>query len=338
VFLLSKTAIPLPENRVVQQALHKENCMSRKISMLAPEWWDYTTLEDDILNAAAKLTPDDMQKLSRKGFKVVFYDTLEDFYLAEALEYITAWQRSTPDNPVGICGPIGPTEQLPLVARLVNDLGIDLKKNDAHFWGMDEWYINGKEAGPSHPLSFRKADMELCFNRIDKKRCMPAANLHFPAADTSKYIKSWNGGVTCAVMQGGQGETKHWAFNDPVRREGKYKDNPPTPKEFRQLTTRVVELHPITLMQNARTSGGGVVTGVPTKALTVGPVETWKAEKVSIWQAGCHDSAFGMRLTTLMIGKKIADSSVPMSLLAEHPNVQFNFYRGGIGSCAVEMH
>jgi glucosamine-6-phosphate deaminase len=311
--------------------------MARKLSMLAPEWWDYTTLEDGILNDAAKLTPEDMQQMSRKGFKVVFYDTLEDFYLAEALEYTAAWMQSTPDNPVGICGPIGPTEQLPLVARLVNELGIDLKNKDAHFWGMDEWYIDGREAPPSHPLSFRKADMELCFGRINKKLCMPEKNLHFPAADTSKYIKSWDG-VRCAVIQGGQGETKHWAFNDPVRREGKYKDNPPTPKEFRQLTTRVVDLHPITLMQNARTSGGGVVTGVPTKALTVGPVETWKAEKVSIWQAGMHDNAFGMRLTTLMIGKKIADSSVPMSLLADHPNVQFNFYRGGLGTCAVEMH
>ena len=45
-----------------------------------------------------------------------------------------------------------------------------------------------------------------------------------------------------------------------------------------------------------------------------------------------------MRLTTLMIGKKIPDSAVPMSLLANHPNVQFNFYRGGIGSCEIEMH
>jgi len=27
-----------------------------------------------------------------------------------------------------------------------------------------------------------------------------------------------------------------------------------------------------------------------------------------------------------------------MSLLADHPNVQFNYYRKGIGSCAVEMH
>ncbi|MHC4541821.1 MAG: hypothetical protein ACYS74_18900, partial [Planctomycetota bacterium] len=54
-------------------------------------------------------------------------------------------------------------------------------------------------------------------------------------------------------------------------------------------------------------------------AITVGPVETWKAEKVSIWQAGTHDNPFGMRLTTLMIGTKIADSAVPMSLLAGHP-------------------
>jgi len=39
-----------------------------------------------------------------------------------------------------------------------------------------------------------------------------------------------------------------------------------------------------------------------------------------------------------MISKRIADSAVPMSLLALHPNVQFNFYRGGIGVCEVEMH
>jgi glucosamine-6-phosphate deaminase len=166
---------------------------------------------------------------------------------------------------------------------------------------------------------------------------MPAANLHFPKADTRAYRKSWEG-VRCAVMQGGQGDIKHWAFNDPPKREGKYKHAPPSPAEYRKLTTRVVDLHPITIAQNARTSGGGNVTLVPTKAISVGPVETWRAEKVSIWQAGMHDNPFGQRLTTFMISQKIPDSSVPMSLLADHPNVQFNFYRKGIGSCEVEMH
>ncbi len=77
---------------------------------------------------------------------------------------------------------------------------------------------------------------------------------------------------------------------------------------------------------------------VPARAATVGPVETWKAEKVSIWHAGNHDNPFGMRLTTLMIAKKIPDAAVPMSLLADHPNVQFNFYRRAIGVVATEMH
>jgi len=309
--------------------------MARKISMLAPDWWDYTTLDDEILNDAAKLTAEDMAGLSREGFNVVFYDTLEDFYLAEALEYISAWKQATADNPAGICGPIGPTEQLPLVARLVNELELDLK--NAHFWGMDEWYIDGKEVPVSHPLSFARADMELCFNHIEDKLRMPESNIHFPKADASEYIKSW-GEARCVVMQGGQGDIKHWAFNDPIKRQGNYKDKPPTPEEYGRLTTRVVDLHPVTVMQNARTSGGGVVTGVPTRAITVGPVQTWQAEKVSIWQAGTHDNPFGMRLTTLMIGRKIADSSVPMSLLAGHPNVQFNFYKPAIGKCEAEMH
>lgn len=310
--------------------------MARKLSMLAPDWWDFTTLDDELLKDAALLTPRDILALSRPGFKVAFYDTLEDFYLAEALEYITAWKQATPSSPTGICGPIGPTEQLPLVARLVNELQLDL--TNAHFWGMDEWFVNGKEISPENPISFEKADRELCFNRIDKKFSMPEPNLHFPKADISKFVSSWDSGIRCVVMQGGQGDVKHWAFNDPVKREGQYKDAPPTPEEFRKLSTRVVDLHPVTCMQNARTSAGGIVTGIPVKAITVGPAETWKAEKVSIWQAGVHDNPFGQRLTALMIGKKIMDSAVPMSLLADHPNVQFNYYRRGLGNCGTEMH
>ncbi len=308
----------------------------RKLSSIAPDWWDYTTLDAEIIRDAATLTPQAMLRLSRPGFRVVFYDTLEDFYLAEALEYVSAWRESTADNPVGICGPIGPTEQLPLVARIVNALGVQL--HSAHFWGMDEWVMNGREVPVTHPLSFEKADRELCLSRIDRKLVMPDTNLHFPKADTRVYCASWHAGVRCAVMQGGQGDVKHWAFNDPPRRRGKFRDEPPSPAVFRQLATRVVDLHPLTIAQNARTSGGGNISLVPTQAISVGPVETWQAEKVSIWHAGNHDNPFGQRLTTLMIAKHIADPAVPMSLLADHPNVQFNFYRGGLGTCAVEMH
>ncbi len=66
--------------------------MARAISKVAPSWWDYTTLNPELLADAAKLDAKDLLQLSRPGFKVSFYDTLEDFYLAEALEYIDAWQ------------------------------------------------------------------------------------------------------------------------------------------------------------------------------------------------------------------------------------------------------
>jgi glucosamine-6-phosphate deaminase len=307
----------------------------RPTSKVAPGWWDYTTLDRALLDDAARLTADDLLGLSRRGFAVCFYDTLEEFYLAEALEYVTAWQQTTAGEPVGICGPIGPTEQLPLVARLVNELEISLRH--AHFWAMDEWVIDGQSVPVTHPLSFERADRELCFDRIRRELRMPEENLHFPHTDLCEYRASWDQ-ARCLVMQGGQGEVKHWAFNDPLPRTGKYVDAPPSPEEYRQLPARLVDLHPITLIQNARTSGGGVVQNVPSQALTVGPVETWRSDKVSIWQAGTHDNPFGMRLTTLMISKGLADSAVPMSLLADHPNVQFNFYRPGIGVCEAEMH
>lgn len=307
----------------------------RPLSKIAPEWWDYTTLDRALLDAAAQLSAEELLGLSRPGFTVKVYETIEDFYLAEALEYIDAWRQATPDRPAGICGPIGPTEQLPLVARLVNELEIDL--THCHFWGMDEWVVDGKEVEYDFPLSFARADMELCFNRIRPDLRMPPENIHFPQADPDEYIASWDR-ARCVTMQGGQGEVKHWAFNDPPQRLGPWVDEPPPPEEYRKLGTRVVDLHPITLMQNARTSGGGVVQNVPSQAVTVGPVETWRAEKVSIWHAGTHDNAFGLRLTTYMIANRIADTSVPMSLLADHPNVQFNFLRSGIGVTAVEMH
>jgi len=309
--------------------------MTRNLSYVAHDWWDYTTLDREILDDAARLTIDDLRQLRRPGFTVNFYDTIEEFYLAEALEYIDAWRKATPDNPCGLCGPIGPTEQLPLVARLVNALDLDLRH--AHFWGMDEWIVGDKAVGPDFPLGFAKADRELCFNRIRPELRPPDENLHFPTENVAEFIRTWDA-ARCVVMQGGQGETKHWAFNDPPQRKGEYIDAPPPPEVYRKLGTRIVDLHPMTLMQNARTSGGGVVQNVPHRAVTVGPVETWKAETVSIWHTGHHDTPFGIRLSSLMVSKKIVDTSVPMSLLADHPDVRFNYLLPCMGTCTVEMH
>ena len=111
---------------------------------------------------------------------------------------------------------------------------LDLGKLDTHFWGMDEWVLDGQAVGRDHPLSFAKADMELCFDRIATPWKIPESNLHFPVDDLSSYSALYDS-VRCVVMQGGQGEVKHWAFNDPPKREAPYDKEPPSPAEYRQL-------------------------------------------------------------------------------------------------------
>jgi glucosamine-6-phosphate deaminase len=149
----------------------------------------------------------------------------------------------------------------------------DMKLHDAHFRGMDEWVgTDGKPVPMNFPLSFAKTDMDFCFNQIRPELQMPASNLHFPLNDLLAYSDSYDS-IRCILMQGGQGDTKHWAVNDPVRREGQWADAPPTPEEYRQLKTRHVELHPMTIMQNTRTSGCERIDMIPAHVHTVGPYD-----------------------------------------------------------------
>ncbi len=110
--------------------------MARPLSKIAPDWWDYPTLDPQILADAASLKAETLFNLSRPGFQIQihYYETLEEFCLAETLEYAEAWKQSTPDNPVGICGSIGPTKQLPFVARIVNSLDINLTTRISGEW------------------------------------------------------------------------------------------------------------------------------------------------------------------------------------------------------------
>ena len=112
-----------------------------------------------------------------------FYDTLEDFYLAEALEYITAWRQATAERPAGICGPIGPTEQLPLVARLVNELELDLRHAISGAWTNGS--STAARCAEEFPLSFARADRELCFNRIRPELRMPESQLALSRGDAA---------------------------------------------------------------------------------------------------------------------------------------------------------
>ena len=152
---------------------------------------------------------------------------------------------------------------------------------------------------------------------------MPDAHLHFPKADTGAYRATWDGSVRCAVMQGGQGDAKHWAFNDPLPRQGRHQDAPPSPEEYRKLATRTVDLHPLTIARNARTPAVAATSRWSRRKRSAS--DPWKRGRRTRCRghAGSHENRSGQRLTAFMISKRIIDSAVPMPLLADHPNVQF---------------
>ena len=50
----------------------------RNLSKVAPDWWDYTTLDEEILNDAARLTIKDVDQLQRPGFSIKFYHQLQE--------------------------------------------------------------------------------------------------------------------------------------------------------------------------------------------------------------------------------------------------------------------
>ena len=54
--------------------------MSRRLSAIGEAWWDYTTLDEEILEDAGRLSEKDILELSRPGFKVKFYESLETLY------------------------------------------------------------------------------------------------------------------------------------------------------------------------------------------------------------------------------------------------------------------
>lgn len=297
-------------------------------SLVNEHWWDFTCLDQDLLERAANLSGQEVLQLANDNLRINIYDDLDEMFLSQAMEYISTWKQASVDAPTGICGPVGPTRQMPIVAKLINELNLDLRH--CHFWGMDEWCVDGKTIDPAHLLSFTGANHRLWIDTIRPELRIPAEHLHFPTLDNlDTFSESFNT-FDCKVMQGGLGHTLHWAFNEPLARDS---ETPMSAEAYRQLKARTVDLHPISTIQNATGIAGRYLNGMPTSAVTVGPAETFQCDKVSIWYPGNNQNPFGLKLALLMLSEGIQSSLAPISVLAEHPNVVFNIYRPSLIAC-----
>lgn len=182
--------------------------------------------------------------------------------------------------------PVGPTDQYPILARLVNQLNISLKK--VWFFNMDEYMISPTEMiSPDHYMSFEKRMNDEFYSRVKEDLVMPKGQRLFPRVGKEKeydeMIESLGGVDLCL---GGLGINGHVAFNEPAE-----EDDPITAEEFAELPTRVLPISRETKTINAYGYQRGDLRGMPEWCITIGMKQILSAKKIYIalnrdWQHG----------------------------------------------------
>lgn len=205
--------------------------------------------------------------------------------------------------------PVGPVDQFPLLARLINDERLDCR--DVMLINMDEYLTDDDRFLPAdHPLSFRGFMDRAFYDLLDPALAPRPALRVFPDPRDCGAIPrliAGRGGVDACF--GGIGINGHIAFNEP-----------PEPGEtmtvgaFAALPTRVLPLSRETRTINSVTVGGEIGL-VPHRAVTVGMSEILAARRLRFYCNRPWQSAVVRRVLHGPI-----TPACPASLLRRHPD------------------
>ena len=225
----------------------------------------------------------DLTAHASPDFRIAVVDSAADFYRAFAEDIVSRIRQAREEGGrfVGIF-PVGPMPQYEIAARTINEERLSLEH--VHTFNMDE-YANedGATAPLSWPGSFQRAMWERFFELIDPELRPPAEQIHFPTReairDYSARIEDLGGADVCYGGIGWCGHIAFWESHLGHQFEGDL-------EAYMQAGARLVELHPMTIMQNALHSFGGDWSWVPPRANTIGPREILGARHRSFWLDG----------------------------------------------------
>jgi glucosamine-6-phosphate deaminase len=192
--------------------------------------------------------------------------------------------------------PVGPVDQFPILARLVNEARLSLR--DVVFINMDEYLTDDDAWVPvSHPLSFRGYMERAFYGLLDPALAPPPEHRVFPDprdCGAIQWLIDARGGVD--VTFGGIGINGHIAFNEPPEPPPENAEcgmrnaesgqrlltSSPAVEEFAALPTRVLSLARETRTINSVTVGGGIEV-VPKRCVTVGMKEILASRKLRFY-------------------------------------------------------
>jgi glucosamine-6-phosphate deaminase len=179
---------------------------------------------------------------------------------------------------------------------------------------MDE-YANedGITAPVTWPGSFQRAMRERFFALVDPELRPPDEQIHFPTTDAigdySDQIEALGGADVCYGGIGWCGHIAFWESHLGEEFEGDL-------DAYMEAGARLVELHPMTIMQNALHSFGGDWSWVPPKANTIGPREILAARHRSFWLDGdLGGSVSWQRFIARLVAHGPVSEFVPGSIL-----------------------
>ena len=217
------------------------------------------------------------------GFRIAVADDPAEFYRSFAADLVDRIRAARDDGRTFVAIlPVGPMPQYEIAARMINAERIAL--DHVHTFNMDE-YAN--EDGVTAPISwagsFQRAMRERFFALVDRELQPPDNQIHFPTTeaigDYSARLEDLGGADVC---YGGIGWCGHIAFWESHLGHEFAGDL----DAYKRAGARLVELHPMTIMQNALHSFGGDWSWVPPKANTIGPREILGARHRSFWLDG----------------------------------------------------
>lgn len=232
---------------------------------------------------ARRIPRTEITKHANPDFKVGVIEDRQEFYQAFA-DDLVGRIRSARDDGRSLVAilPAGPIPQYELAAKAINAERLSLAH--VHTFNMDE-YANedGVTAPVSWPGSFERAMRKEFFGLIDEELRPPDDNIHFPTRavvnDYGTMIQDLGGADVCYGGIGWCGHIAFWEAHLGFEFAGDL-------EAFKRAGPRLVELHPMTIMQNALHSFSGDWSLVPPKANTIGPREILGARHRSFWLDG----------------------------------------------------
>lgn len=264
-----------------------------------------------------QISREDITKHPNPDFKIRVIDDPMEFYHAFALDIVTRIKNALDEGRrfVGIF-PVGPMPQYGLAAAMINDLRIPL--HHVHMFNMDEYADqDGNTAPSSWEGSFMRAMLDNFIGKIDPELRMPLSQIHIPTRenvnDYAKMIEDLGGADVCYGGIGWCGHIAFWEshlgheFGDDI-------------EAYKQAGPRLVELHPMTIMQNALHSFGGDWSWVPPKAYTIGPAQVMQARDRSFWLDGDLGGGISwQRFIARLVAHGPVNTFVPGSILQTVP-------------------